>query len=138
MRSPVIAFGIFAAAVSPTIVSAAPTPKQSNSFSTSGIENVGSSAVHMIARQLPGLPSIPGTPDIPALHTTSDDKHQAGKDQKKSKSKRAYDWGTAGGNAYSGATGNAGGGSIVNDAHGDFGSTVMGDGEIANAAGTSK
>lgn len=33
--------------------------------------------------------------------------------------KRAYDFGTAGGNAYSGATSNASGGTIINDADDD-------------------
>lgn len=140
MRSPVIAFGLFAAAVSPALVSAAPAPKQSGGgFNAKGVQDVSSAAVHMVARQIPALPSIPGTPDIPALHATTaaDDKHHDDKDSKKSKNKRAYDFGTAGGNAYTGASGDASGGSVVNHANGDFGETI-GSGTLTNAAGTSK
>ena len=145
MRSPVIAFGLFAAAVSPTIVSAAPAPKQpSGGFNAKGIQEVGSSTVSMIARQLPGLPTVPGTPDIPALHSASDDKKEPADDRahsshKKSKGKRAYDWGTAGGNAYTGATGSASGGSVINHADGNPATpaAMMGTGTLTNAAGTS-
>lgn len=35
--------------------------------------------------------------------------------------KRSYDWGTAGGNAYTGATSNASGGNIINDASSEEG-----------------
>lgn len=42
--------------------------------------------------------------------------------------KRSYDWGTAGGNAYTGATSNASGGNIVNNADND--------GIVENAGGS--
>lgn len=79
MRSPVIAFGIFAAAaVTPSLVGAAPTS-----------------------------PNVLAAEPHPASAVD------------KTHFRRVEDYRTAGGNAYSGATGNVSGGNAVNDAGND-------------------
>ncbi|PSR71329.1 hypothetical protein PHLCEN_2v12843 [Hermanssonia centrifuga] len=127
MRSPVIAFGIFAAAaVSPSLVSAAPT--------SPNVPNVGDGVmgaplnplltrVHAptagsVARRSQDHSGIPVPENAQALDSS----------QKKSKhhhSKRAYDAGTGGGNAYTGGSSDASGGTVVNE-------TDNGDEELTN------
>lgn len=140
MRSPVIAFSIFAAAVSPSLVSAVPTPK-SPSLNNKSLDNVGASATRMIPRQVPGVPvSVPAVPGVPigpgAAPANSNGNGTSNNKKNGRHDKRAWDWGTAGGNAYTGSTGNTGGGSIVNDANGS--ENTEGGGIIMNGAGTSE
>ena len=119
MRSPVIAFGLFAAAaVSPTLVSAAPASQVP--------------AVPVV----PALPASPGLPDsstagntlapatnnakaLPVSSATQVrrelDRHHS-KHHKNKHERRIDDYRTAGGNAYSGASGNVSGGNTVNNA----------------------
>lgn len=117
MRSPVIAFGLFAAAaVSPSLVSAAPA----------GTPNVAGLVPH-----IPGPPNptsnLPAPPvrrqdvrDVvtPPTVNTDGKKH-------KQRSKRALDSGTAGGNAYSGGSSDASGGNLANHGGGGEDDTVM-------------
>ena len=102
MRSPVIAFGLFAAAaVSPTLVGAAPT---SPNLPTNGL----------------GVPHVPNpadsAPNVP--HVSRSLKHGSHEHER-----RANDSGTAGGNAYSGVSGSVSGGNTINDA-GDEDNTI--------------
>lgn len=108
MRSPVIAFSIFAAAaVSPTLVSGAPaTP------------NVGGGGLVPhgvpVAGALP-VPHARRDSEIPSL----DKSGHGDKRHKSSHPKRALDGGTAGGSAYSGGTSDSSGGTVVNEAEDD-------------------
>ncbi|GBE78094.1 hypothetical protein SCP_0109760 [Sparassis crispa] len=134
MRSPVIAFSIFAAAaVSPTLVSGAPT----SSNPTTELE----SAVQRVARQLPNQLSALGldssTPQAAAVQPETPDAHRAAEEKLHnpvpasadaadpasvatgSRRKRASDQFTAGGNSYSGASSGTSGGTITNDAQGN-------------------
>ncbi len=97
MRSPVIAFGIFAAAaVSPSLVCAAPT--------SPNVPNVGSA--------LSAAPHPPNAPaSVPHMPRELNNKHSTHKHKHKG---RAEDFQTAGGQAYSGASGNVSGGDVVN------------------------
>lgn len=99
MRSPVIAFGLFAAAaVSPTLVSAAPTsPNLPNGLTApaQGLAGPADSVHTPITREL--------------KHTTHHNKHE----------RRDEDFRTAGGNAYSGVSGDVSGGNQVNEADND-------------------
>ena len=122
MRSPVIAFGLFAAAaVSPTLVSAAPAPPKINEVqSTSKVAAANAQILHTtpISRSIPevgGLVPNPNgvQPSHTSQHASSKKKHE----HKSSKPKRALDGNTAGGNAYSGGTNDATGGSIVNESN---------------------
>lgn len=103
MRSPVIAFSIFAAAaVSPTLVSAAPS-------------NVAGRAIAP-----PGLPvAVPA-----ALPNTNSQRQHDGGDKSHGRNRRALDGNTAGGNAYSGGTSDSTGGSVVNESEDDPDATV--------------
>lgn len=100
MRSPVIAFGIFAAAaVSPTLVGAAPA------------------SPNLPAGVVPGAPghTVPPTPagHLPGMvrrELESNDKHH------RKHHRRVEDYRTAGGNAYSGSAGTVSGGDVINDA----------------------
>ena len=95
MRSPVIAFGIFAAAaVSPTLVGAAPA---SPNLPTPGISN---------GMGTPHTPHVPGM----ARELETNDKHH------RKHHRRVEDYRTAGGNAYSGSAGTVSGGDVINDA----------------------
>lgn len=98
MRSPVIAFGIFAATVSPSLIAAAPT-----SPSLPGAGAVTGSAGTLPAPNANSVPSVPGAPGG-FFHNLIP--HP----------KRANDAGTAGGNARTGNTSTASGGSVVNNA----------------------
>ena len=84
MRSPVLAFSLFAATVAPTLVAGAPTP-------------IPGGSPH-IAREFP-VPAAPAPPSVPNLPILG---------------KRATDGGTAGGNAHSGNSNDASGGSVGN------------------------
>ena len=97
MRSPVIAFSIFAAAaVSPALVGAAPT--------SPNISKVGdiASKQHLPAES---------APHVPMVAREFGDKHRKHKHDR-----RVEDFRTAGGNAYSGASGTVSGGDVINDA----------------------
>ncbi|KAI0803088.1 hypothetical protein BC629DRAFT_95384 [Irpex lacteus] len=137
MRSPVIAFGIFAAAaVSPTLVSAAPASPRINEVSS--VPHVAAADVSGLhpphSRRDPQLPSLPL--DESGSHAAHNTQHSSSK-KHKSKThhpKRALDGNTAGGNAYSGGTSDATGGTIVNEGEDGDGDTITND--TANAAGT--
>ncbi|THH32332.1 hypothetical protein EUX98_g1866 [Antrodiella citrinella] len=126
MRSPVLAFSILAATVSPSLIAAAPT------------RNVGLSH-RQIARQVPNLPvsapnGVPSPPGVGAVKEvssstqSSNPRQQAKSNRPNNKSnhkedrgpkpahvdKRAYDGYTAGGNAHSGGSAPASGGNIAN------------------------
>lgn len=155
MRSPVIAFSLLAAAVSPSLVSGAPaSPKLDNALAQT--ENAAS-MTHAIRAD--PLGSIGGVTNMlggsaakpPAAAHTDDPVHrtQAMKLAKaqpqqgsgpvkaaaipaaapKAKAKRSGDNNTAGGNAYSGAAQDSSGGDVVNDSQ---------DGTITNADGSSE
>ncbi|KAI0932572.1 hypothetical protein AcW2_001161 [Taiwanofungus camphoratus] len=154
MRSPVIAFSIIAAAaVSPTLVTGAPTSPNPDS------------TVRHVARQVPA--NLPGPvggvagavtglgiisnhqPSTNTNNVNSPEAHRAyeqklhnpssdGTDSRRRK--RAMDSWTAGGSAYSGATSDTSGGSVVNDANDDAdfrdeGGDVGLDNEDENEAG---
>ena len=108
MRSPVIAFSIFAAAaVSPTLVSAAPaTP---NVGGGALVPTPGFQRTDAITGVGPHLPARPQAQ--PHSHENTNPRHK--------QHSRALDGGTAGGNAYSGSTSDATGGSIQNEASDD-------------------
>jgi len=129
MRSPVIAFGLFAAAaVSPSLVSGAPTsPILGNDVET---------AMKQVPRQLSELSSLPmlsstpqaaavSAPQTPEAHRAAEAKiHNPAPSNDASMSpdtipsrKRASDEYTAGGNSYSGASSGTTGGTIVNNAN---------------------
>jgi hypothetical protein len=107
MRSPVIAFGLFAAAaVSPTLVGAAPASP-----------NIPANS--LTQHPAPGLPAVPGDSATSIPHVGRDlsglnDSHKARKSHKHGR--RDEDSDTAGGNAYSGVSGNVSGGNTLNDA----------------------
>lgn len=107
MRSPVIAFSIFAAAaVSPALVGAAPTSP-----------NI--SQVKDIASKQPSIP--PGAPHVPGIPREFGDKGFGDKEfgekhHKHKHDRRVEDYRTAGGNAYSGGSGTVSGGDVINDA----------------------
>lgn len=108
MRSPVIAFGIFAAAaVSPTLVSGAPTsPNIGSGVAPAHLPtNLESAPLHA-----PGVPRDTG--DVVTPPTIDNDR----KKHKHKHDRRADDFQTAGGDAYSGATGDVSGGDSLNDA----------------------
>ncbi|OCH96665.1 hypothetical protein OBBRIDRAFT_883120 [Obba rivulosa] len=166
MRSPVIAFGIVAAAaVSPTLVNGAPTSPNLSSDVSHPVESdmrisarqlpglaglgLGNNG-RLVARQLPPFTQLSGTSSpagalpvvgpvaggllaaapVPAASHKSNqndaasrmeaeaEAHGKPKNNKAGMSKRAQDWGTAGGNSYSGAAGSASGGSVVQSAGG--------------------
>ena len=122
MRSPVIAFSLFAAAVvSPALVSGAPV---------SPIESTNNVS-HPVARDAEHLPvtAVPvrRAQSSSSRHRKSDKSHEHKKTHGSSKSnsnnsisnaivKRALDGDTAGGNAYSGGTSDSNGGTVVNEA----------------------
>ncbi|KAI0706080.1 hypothetical protein BC835DRAFT_1409712 [Cytidiella melzeri] len=129
MRSPVIAFGIFAAAaVSPSLVSAAPTSPRINEVSSvPHVATADASAIHQ--------PHVPREADLPVLDESHNTHHAATKKHKsKSHHKRALDGNTAGGNAFSGGTSDATGGTVVNEGSDENGDTITND--TANGAGT--
>ena len=108
MRSPVIAFSIFAAAaVSPALVGAAPT--------SPNISKVGdiASKQHLPAGSAPHVPAMVtrefGDKDF-------GDKEFGEKHHKHKHDRRVEDYRTAGGNAYSGGSGTVSGGDVINDA----------------------
>ena len=93
MRSPVIAFGLFAAAaVSPSLVGAAPTSP-----------NIGS-APAVVSHGVPN-----GSPHVPVARELHDKHHHTHQ-------RRVEDFRTSGGNAYSGASGDTSGGNVLNAA----------------------
>lgn len=106
MRSPVLAFSIIAATVSPSLIAAVPIPVipvVSNSIEPSR---------HLIRRNLSSLP----IPDLPAAKNAEKPGHKDSSTPKKPKAveKRAFDDFTAGGNAHSGGSANASGGNVGN------------------------
>ena len=120
MRSPVIAFSIFAAAtVGPSVVSGAPTAQPN---------------AHDMGLPVPSVPSVHSVPLGPARRAFQDptdaptrpspdglEGYQA-KDKSHEKSKhhrRALDSQTGGGNAYTGNTSDTSGGTIVNEGDND-------------------
>ena len=126
MRSPVIAFSIFAAAtVGPSLVSGAPAaPSLPN---TAGITKLVPVAGGAVGGGLPTGPNNhvgrafqdPTDSQIPPS-TSGVEGFQATSDNKKHKklhhhSSRATNDKTAGGNAYSGGTSDSSGGTIVNE-----------------------
>lgn len=138
MRSPLLAFTVLAiSTVTPTL--SAPTPKSPN---LSELNQSSAVLTRVVPRGLSNAalaPDIPGLPTgIPFMSDSDDDSDNEDEDEEHDShdkddhhhKKRAYDWGTAGGNAYTGATGNTGGGSIINHA-------TNADGTITNAAGSS-
>lgn len=97
MRSPVIAFGILAATVSPTLISGAPA--------SPNLPNTG-----VVTNLVGGL--LPAAhPEIPHARRSDSIFGILGK--------RADDGATAGGNAHTGNTNSASGGEIVNEAEDD-------------------
>lgn len=112
MRSPVIAFGIFAATVSPTLVGAAPT---SPNLPGAGAVTSAPHAVP-IGGATSSLPTGMGANPIGFLPTGG----------VPSARKRANDIDTAGGNARTGNTNSSDGGSVVNDS--DLDTTQTNDG----------
>ena len=115
MRSPVIAFSIFAAAaVSPALVGAAPT---SPNVSVPG-------APHELAAANQAVPAAATNEAAHAAHVPRDldSKHHKHKHER-----RVEDYRTAGGNAYTGASGTVSGGDVVNQSQSD-------DDEIMNTA----
>ena len=155
MRSPVIAFSIIAAAaVSPVLVSAAPaSPKlvnaiaQTEAIATHHIRQTGNivdveKTTQATDGLVGGLTTGSSGSSQPASSVTDDPVHRtqsmrkahdqalgSGKDVKVPTtkfSKRASDSGTAGGNAYSGASSNAIGGDVDN---------VATNGALTNTAG---
>ena len=115
MRSPVIAFGLFAAAaVSPTLVSAAPAGTPSPA---------ALSTVPVVGGAVSGGKSLPVHAPVhaPIRRNEVDEVVGSpsldGKEHKKHKkhTKRAFDNGTAGGNAYSGGSSDSSGGNVVNN-----------------------
>ena len=128
MRSPVIAFGIFAAAaVSPTLVSAAPTSPRINEVSNvPHVAAADASALHQPhMRREPDLLPI----DEPGSHPAHSTQHSSNKKHKTKAHhpKRALDGNTAGGNAYSGGTSDSTGGSIVNEGEDGDGDAITND-----------
>lgn len=105
MRSPVIAFSIFAAAaaVSPTLVGAAPTSPNLNGLAA--------------AQGVPGAAAgAAKAPHVPAMVRDLSDKHNS---RKNKHDRRVDDYQTSGGNAYSGASGAVSGGNVINEASSD-------------------
>ncbi|KAI0095304.1 hypothetical protein BDY19DRAFT_81403 [Irpex rosettiformis] len=132
MRSPVIAFGIFAAAaVSPNLVAAAPASPALNGVSNvQHVTAAEASPLHQgghARRQLPV--------DLPPVKESHTPQHSADKkhESKPQRPKRALDGNTAGGNAFSGGTSDATGGTIVNESDDDQNTITN---NAANAAGT--
>lgn len=100
MRSPVIAFGILAATVSPSLIGAAPTsPNIPEAGAVTG-------ATHNVPTGAAQVPPLPDTNPL-GFFTGIASK------------KRADDAGTAGGNARTGNTQNSDGGAVVNDGDDD-------------------
>ncbi len=115
MRSPVIAFGIFAAAaVSPSLVSAAPTSPQLGGVAAPGVpaDPTTASPVGNPLRAVP-MSALPVRRELEDHHS---DKHH--KSHRKHE-RRVDDYRTAGGNAYSGVSGNVSGGNSINNADSD-------------------
>ena len=107
MRSPVIAFGIFAATVSPTLIAAAPVAPVPGANSVTSLPHsatgplpAGLGITVNGATPYGALSGAPGSPAAPG-------------------SKRADDGMTAGGNAHSGNAGPSDGGRIANEADPD-------------------
>lgn len=100
MRSPVIAFGILAATVSPTLIAAAPA--------SSPVPGAGAvtNAPHNIPIGAARVPPLPDTNPLGLLN--------AGGLPNGSHKKRADDVDTAGGNARTGNTASSDGGSVAN------------------------
>lgn len=111
MRSPVIAFGIFAAAaVSPTLVSGAPaSPNLGSGVAPHLPANLEAAPLHAppVGRDAGDVVTPPTIND----HDRKKHKHKGGK--------RALDSGTAGGNAYTGGSSDSSGGTVVNAADED-------------------
>ncbi len=101
MRSPVIAFSIFAAAaVSPTLVGGAPTSP-----------NVGVSSV----------PGSAGSAAETATHAVPHAVRELSlnNDRRRKLDRRVEDYRTSGGNSYSGSSGTVSGGDVINQAGSD-------------------
>jgi hypothetical protein len=118
MRSPVIAFGIFAAAaVSPTLVSAAPTSPSIGTGITppAGVPNPATAANH-VGNPLRAAPApIPTPPHVPRELS---DHHDRNRQSHRTKHERRVNDGyTSGGNAYSGVSGDVSGGDTVNNSN---------------------
>ena len=104
MRSPVIAFGILAATVSPSLIAAAPASASPNLPSTGTVTG----ASHNVpVGALPPPPPVPGAAGASPLGFLSGIPASR---------KRADDSGTAGGNARTGNTASSDGGSVLNNA----------------------
>lgn len=121
MRSPVIAFGIFAAA---TVVSSAPTSPNIGG---------GSMVPHLPVPPTGALPvPVPAAPvrraDDDVVPAPVVDEHRDGHRGSTHKHpKRALDSGTAGGNAYSGGASTSSGGSVVNNGEDGPNDTITND-----------
>lgn len=103
MRSPVIAFSLFAAA---TVVSGAPAAPATGGLAPK-LPVVGSVTSPLGARAFDksDAPIPPSAADVDGVS----ERHA------KQKGKRAYDYQTAGGNSYTGSTSNTSGGTVVNE-----------------------
>ena len=131
MRSPVIAFSIFAAAtVGPTLVSGAPASPASPDLGNvanhlpvvGSVPGTGAAAgnlptsnaanTHIGSRSLGDPNDQPTPPSTAGIQGLQSNSHG---NQKHKGHKRAYDAGTAGGNAYTGGASNASGGTVVNE-----------------------
>ena len=110
MRSPVIAFGILAATVSPTLIAAAPTSP--NVPGVAAVSSTASGAPNTVPHVPAAAPGAPG--GVPAGSSPLGFFPGIG-----SHRKRADDSNTAGGNARTGNTNSANGGSVVNNADPD-------------------
>lgn len=123
MRSPVIAFSIFAAAtVGPSVVSGAPAPnKPAAGIPATGspfgallpVPNVPLSAARRAFQDPTDAPTRP-SPDGLEGYQAKDKSHEKSKHHR-----RALDSQTGGGNAYTGNTSDTSGGTIVNEGDND-------------------
>lgn len=122
MRSPqIIAISIFASAASPALVSAIPTPPQSPNLST--VETFttvhgGSDPPTVALQQIPRNVHTLSEPPVVIPSIQSKRLYELRSDEE-DLDRRSYDWATAGGNAYSGATSSSSGGDIINDSTDD-------------------
>lgn len=108
MRSPVLAFSIIAATVSPSLIAAAPIP------SIPVVSNSIAPSRHLVRRDLPV--SVPQIGKLGGEKTSNPHGHQDTSASPKPRpvERRAFDDFTAGGNAHSGGSANASGGNVGN------------------------
>ena len=123
MRSPVIAFGIFAAA---TVVTSAPTSPNIGGgaivphLPTDAVPAAAAGPVHGFARRDTTSGDVG---DIVPAPVVEDNEHRSAHRHHR----RALDSGTAGGNAYSGGSSASSGGSVINNGENDPADTITND-----------